>query len=260
MHANPEKVAIVTGASRGIGRAIALELARAGHACVLVARDEAALTRLAAEVVALGAPEARVVACDLRDPEQPARVVTEAIEYGGRLDVLVNNAGATRRGDFLALDDAEFIDGFALKFHATVRFCRAAWRHLVASGGSIVNIAGIGAHTPVAEFTIGGPVNSALINFTKAIADRARGEGIRVNTVCPGNIVTDRLRTRISALANEQGLDPAAAEAALRAQQGVRRYGQPEEVARAVRFLCSEDASYIHGVTLDVDGGARAGI
>src|SRR3546814_13973081 len=111
-----------------------------------------------------------LVEADLSVAAEPERVVRAAVDRFGRLDILVNNAGATKRGDFLALTDADHLDGFALKYHATVRFCRAAWPHLVAAGGAVVNISGIGAQTPDAEFTIGGPVNSALLNFTKALA------------------------------------------------------------------------------------------
>lgn len=257
---NDHPVVIVTGASRGIGRAIALEFGRVGYRCVLAARDEPALQSVVSELQALGAPPAVAVPGDLRLPEQPGRVVDAAISAFDRLDAVVNNAGATKRGEFLALADEDFIDGFALKFHGTVRMCRAAWPHLQARSGCIVNISGIGAHTPVAEFTVGGPVNSALINFTKALADRARGRGIRINTVCPGPIATDRLIRRIEAFAQEKALSLAEAEEAMRVAQGLTRYGQPEEVARVVRFLCSDEASYIHGANVDVDGGATAGI
>ena len=257
---NNAPVVIVTGASRGIGHAIALEFARHGYACVLAARDSIALAKTADEACALGAPEPLCVAGDLREKDQPARVVEQALAHFGRLDALANNAGATKRGDFLSLPDEDMLDGFALKYHAMVRFCRAAWPHLETSRGSIVNIAGIGAHTPTAEFTIGGPVNSAVINFTKALADRARGTGMRINTVCPGPIATERLTRRIEALAAERGIGMAEAEAEMLRLQGLSRYGQPEEVARVVRFLCSDEASFIHGARIDVDGGVTTGI
>lgn len=253
-------VVIVTGASRGIGRAIAAEFGRAGYHCVIAARDAAALDSLADELAAAGAPRALCVVGDLRDPAQPQRVVEAALKTFGHLDAVINNAGATQRGDFMALTDEAFVDGFALKFHGAVRLCRAAWSALKERHGCIVNIVGIGAHTPVAEFTIGGPVNSALLNFSKALADRGRGEGVRVNTVCPGHIATDRLTGRIKVFAREKGLSYDEAEAAMRAQQGLTRYGKPEEIAKAVRFLCSTEASYITGTNLDVDGGATPGI
>lgn len=254
------RTAIVTGASRGLGRAFAIGLARDGFALVVSARDAGELEQTAREARAAGAPLVVPHAADLSLPEAPALVVERALAETGRVDALINNAGATKRADFLALSDADFMDGFALKFHATVRFCRAAWKPLSDSNGVIVNISGIGAHTPEPDFTIGGSVNSALINFTKAIAKRARGTGMRINTLCPGHIVTDRLRRRIETLARERAISVEEAQEAMRVAQGIDRYGEPEEVADVVRFLCSPAAAYVHGTVINVDGGATPGL
>src|SRR5690606_24877835 len=145
---------IVTGASRGLGRAIALRLAAQGVIPVLVARSGARLEGVAAEALERGAPDAVAIAADLAEAGEPERVVQAAITRFGRIDILVNNAGATKRGDFLDLSDGDHLSGFALKYHATVRFCRSAWPHLARASGVIVNIAGVGAQTPDAEFTI----------------------------------------------------------------------------------------------------------
>ncbi|MEQ8816862.1 MAG: SDR family oxidoreductase [Thalassobaculum sp.] len=254
------RIAIVTGASRGIGRAIAMELAREGAGLVLAARSADALARVAEEAEKAGASATLAVAADLARPGEPERVVAAAVERFGGVDILVNNAGATKRGDFLTLSDADHLDGFALKYHATVRFCRAAWPHLVAAGGTVVNIAGIAAQTPDAEFTIGGPVNSALLNFTKALARRALEEGVRVNALCPGHIVTDRLHTRIEVHAKQHGLTLEAARESLRAHYGIHRFGEVGDIAGMVAFLCSPQASYVHGTTIVVDGGATPGL
>src|SRR6185295_2410813 len=114
--------------------------------------------------------------------------VAAAAETFGRLDLVVNNAGATKRGDFLQLTDEDWASGFSLKFMAAVRVSRAAWPILKRTNGSIVNIAGVGARTGSAEFTIGGSVNSAMLNLTKALADRGVKDGIRVNAINPGSI------------------------------------------------------------------------
>jgi 3-oxoacyl-[acyl-carrier protein] reductase len=254
------RTAIVTGASRGLGRAFAIGLARDGFALGLAARNADELEATAEAARQAGAPLVVTHAIDLSLPESPAQVVERTLAETGSIDALVNNAGATKRGDFSALSDADFIDGFALKFHATVRFCRAAWDALVASKGAIVNISGVGAHTPEPDFTIGGPVNSALINFTKAIAKRAQGTGMRINTLCPGHIVTDRLQARIDTLARERRISVDEARREIRVSQGIARYGTPEEVANVVRFLCSPEAAYVHGTVINVDGGATPGI
>jgi 3-oxoacyl-[acyl-carrier protein] reductase len=254
------RTAIVTGASRGLGRAFAIGLAKDGFALGLAARQADELEATAEAARQAGAPLVVTHAIDLSLPESPALVVERTLAETGSIDALVNNAGAAKRGDFFALSDADFIDGFALKFHATVRFCHAAWEPLSASKGAIVNISGVGAHTPEPDFTIGGPVNSALINFTKAISKRAQGTGMRINTLCPGHIVTDRLQKRIETLARERGISVDEAREEMRVNQGIARYGTPEEVANVVRFLCSPEAAYVHGTVINVDGGATPGI
>jgi len=243
------KAAIVTGASRGIGRAIARRLATEGMRVLLVARSAA----IAEEAAAL--PGAQAHTADLRVPEAAAGAVRQAVARFGGLDLLVNCAGATRRGDFLALDDEAWADSYALKLFGTVRMIRAAWPLLRASRGSVVTIAGVGGRVASADFTIGGSVNAALMNLTKALADRGVAEGVRVNAINPGSIRTDRLTGRIATLARERGLDDAAAAEALAAETGVARFGEPDEIAAVVAFLASEQASYLQGAILDVDGG-----
>jgi len=246
-----DKVAIVTGASRGIGRSIAQTLAAEGMKVVAVARSRGELDALARELPT----DTLVVAADLREPAAPAAVVDAAVARFGGLDLLVNNAGATKRGDFFELTDEDWHDGFALKFFGAMRCCRAAWPHLKARSGAIVNISGIGGRTGNADFTIGGSVNAAVLILTKALADRGTRDGVRVNAINPGFIKTDRLFVRIQAVASERGLDRAAAERELANQMGVARFGEPSEIASAVAFLASAPAAFCHGAILDVDGG-----
>jgi Dehydrogenases with different specificities (related to short-chain alcohol dehydrogenases) len=245
------KVAIVTGASKGIGRAIAETLASEGMKLVLAARSRDLLEQIASGLKT----ECLVHAADLREPAAATALVTAAEKRFGKLDLLVNNAGATKRGDFLTLTDEDWADGFALKFFGAMRLCRAAWPLLKASQGAIVNIVGVGGRTGSAEFGIGGSVNAALLNLTKVLADRGVNDGVRVNAINPGTIATDRLQARIRNFAQEQGIDEAEAARRMPRAMGVARFGEPAEIAEAVAYLSSARASYLQGAILDVDGG-----
>lgn len=250
------KAAIVTGASRGIGRAIAQELAKEGCDVVVAARDAGALEGLASEIRNTTGRRVLVQRVDLREPEAPAQLVEATVAEFKRLDVLVNNAGATKRDDFFRLTDADFADGFALKFFGNVRLTRAAWPHLKAQHGAIVNIVGLGGHTATAEFTIGGSVNAALLNFTKAMSHQGIRDNVRVSAINPGSIETDRLKGRLAAQAKAENIDEAEARRRNLAKLGVARYGTPAEIAQAVCFLASgAAAAYVNGGLLDVDGG-----
>lgn len=245
------KVALITGASRGIGRAVAQTLAAEGMRLALVARSadqiEALTNALPTDCMAFPA--------DLRELDTPARAVAATVAHFGQLDLLVNNAGATKRGDFLTLPEADWSDGFALKFFGAMRCCRAAWPYLQASQGSIVNIVGIGGRTGSEEFAIGGAVNAALLNLTKVLADRGMSDGVRVNAINPGSIATERLTTRLQTLAAEHGVDESEAARTMTQALRINRFGEPDEIARAVAFLASPQASYCQGAILDIDGG-----
>jgi NAD(P)-dependent dehydrogenase (short-subunit alcohol dehydrogenase family) len=246
-----DKIAIVTGASRGIGRAIAQTLAAEGMKLILVARSGEDLGSLASSL----SVDCLIQAVDLREPGIAQKIVSAAIEKFGRIDALVNNAGATKRGDFLVLTDDEWTDGFALKFFGAMRLCRAVWPHLQSSQGSIINIIGVGGRTGSAEFAIGGSVNAALMNLTKVLADRGIKDGVRVNAINPGSIGTERLQTRVKSFASEHNIDISEASDGMAKKLGVSRFGEPAEIADAVAFLASPRAAYIQGAILDVDGG-----
>lgn len=248
------KVAAVTGGSRGIGRAIVLRLAREGAAVALAARDRAAVDAAVAEVEAAGG-RALGLALDLREPAAPGRLVGEAVARFGGLDLLVNNAGATRRGDFLALTDEDFADGFALKFHAAVRAARAAWPHLKASGGSIVNVVGAGGRTPGAEFAVGGSVNAALLSLTKALADKGVADGVQVVAVNPGPVRTERLAALVRSRVEREGIDTEEAIRRTAAEARIVRVAEPEDIAAVVAFAASPEGRILQGALIDADAG-----
>lgn len=248
------KIAIVTGASRGIGRAIALRLAQDGATLVLAARTEADLGKVASEIKS-GGSNATAFAADLRAPNAPASLVNAALEAHDAIDIVVNNAGATKRGDFFELTDADWADGFALKLLAAVRLTRAAWPHLKARRGSVLNIIGAGGRTPSAEFTIGGSVNGACLSFTKAVADIGIRDGVQVNAINPGRIKTDRFQQTLEAEAVHHGGDLNAAFQAIVRKSDIVRLGEPEDVANLAAFMVSPQSRYMQGALIDLDGG-----
>jgi NAD(P)-dependent dehydrogenase (short-subunit alcohol dehydrogenase family) len=250
------KVALVTGASRGIGAAIALELAKEGvHVC-LAARDLAKLNEVAAAVRGMANVRTAVHAADLREPASGDAAIQAAIDAFGRLDILVNNAGATKRADFFTLTDEDFLDGFALKFHGYVRMTRAAWPHLRDVKGNIVNIVGIGSRSGSAEFTIGGSVNVAILNFTKAMADIGVRDGVRVNAINPGLIETERFGRNIERTMRNRSCSRDEAITFLLSSHGTTRVGRPDEIGAMTAFLASDKADFLQGSIIDVDGGA----
>lgn len=249
------KVALVTGASGGIGAAIASELALEGVDLCLTGRDRGKLEQVVAGLDYSGRPPT-AVACDLSAPEAPAAAIETAIASYGRLDIVVNCAGDTKRSDFFKLSEEDWQDGFSMKFHGCVRVTRAAWPHLRETKGVMVNIVGIGARFGSAEFTIGGAVNVALLNFTKAMADLGVRDGVRVNAVNPGLIETERLTRNIQRVMRERSCSREDAVARLLAARGISRFGRPEEVAWLVAYLASAKAEFIQGAVIDIDGGA----
>lgn len=249
------KTAVVTGASRGIGRAIALHLAGEGANIVLTARDKDQLDSAVLAIAGTGGAAIKIMA-DLRDPAAAALVARTAIQAYGSIDILVNNAGATKRGEFEDLTDDDWQDGFALKFFGAVRLTRAAWPQLRIRRGSVVHIAGSGGRTPGAQFAVGGSVNAALLSFTKSLADTGLHDGIQVNCINPGPVRTARLETRLARIAAEQNVTPERALEVFLEREKITRVAEPEEIAALVAFIVGPSGRSLHGSIIDIDGGA----
>ncbi len=230
------KKALVTGGSRGIGREIALELARAGAEVTLSYRSG----REEAEEVAREAG-GKALEADVSDPEQTKRLVDEA----GEIDILVNNAGLTRDGLIARMSDEDWSDVIDTNLGGVFHTCRAVTRGMMKRrGGSIVNISSIvGLHGNPGQTNYSAS-KAGIIGFTKALARELGNRGVRANVVAPGYIDT-RLT---QAIADEM-------RQLMLANTPLGRFGQPEDVAGAVRFLCSDEAAFITGEVLLVDGG-----
>jgi 3-oxoacyl-[acyl-carrier protein] reductase len=230
------KTALVTGGSRGIGRAIALELARGGAQVVVGYRSGAE----EAEAVAKEAG-GRAVQADVSDPEQAKRLVEEA----GDLDVLVNNAGLTRDGLLARMSDDDWRDVIETNLSSVFYTCRAVTRGMMKKrAGSIVNVSSIvGVHGNWGQTNYGAS-KAGIIGFTKSLARELGSRGVRANVVAPGYV-----NTRLTDVLPEE------AQQAMLANTPLGRLGEPEDIAGAVRFLCSDAAAFITGEVLLVDGG-----
>jgi NAD(P)-dependent dehydrogenase (short-subunit alcohol dehydrogenase family) len=255
-----EKVVVVSGGSRGIGRAIGLAFACAGAQVVLAASSAANLAAASSAIVAAGGQEPLAVAADLRTPQGCGAVFERVNGRFGRCDILVNNAGATRSGEFTDLADDVWVDGFALKFFGAVRLSRLFWPLLVAAQGHVVNIVGTAARTPTAEFMIGASVNAAFASFSKGLSRLGMRDGVNVNAILPGDTDTERSRGLLEHLAAASGRSIEELLAAKLEKSGVRRIGTPEDVAALALFLCSDAARHIQGTSIAVDGGSTPGV
>jgi NAD(P)-dependent dehydrogenase (short-subunit alcohol dehydrogenase family) len=248
------KAALVTGASKGIGAAVAVALAREGADVLAVARSKAELnlhepgrSPAGGRIVPFKADLTSVHACD--------EIVAEMIRQFGRIDILSNNAGSTKPGDFFSISDEAWLQGFELKFHGARRLARACWPALRESKGAIVNTIGIMSRTAIIDYAMGGAVNVALCHLTKALAQQGIRDHVRVNAVNPGRIATDRLESSLTQIMQVEGISRQEATQALLSKCGIARFGTTEEVASAVCFLASDAARFINGAILDVDGG-----
>jgi NAD(P)-dependent dehydrogenase (short-subunit alcohol dehydrogenase family) len=255
------KAALVTGGSKGIGRAVARALAGEGARTMICARDPEALKRAAGEIEKETGAEVLISAADLSELEAVKRVAAEAVTRLGRLDILVNNAGAIKGGDFLATPDDEWLRGWSLKLLGYIRMAREILPHMQRQGGGrIVNVVGAAARNPATTYMMGGAANAALINFTKALADLGARSNVLVTAVSPGPVKTERWDSLLHQQAAAAGTDPETFAKERAREFPLGRIATPEEVADLVCFLASERASFLTGIAITVDGGITRGV
>jgi 3-oxoacyl-[acyl-carrier protein] reductase len=254
-----KSVAIVTGASQGIGRATALRLARDFSVVVLVARNKEELELTATAVNSAGA-ESLIYALDLREPQSPEVVVKGTLNRFGRIDALVNIAGAVPQIDLFEMTDAQWDDGMALKLHGARRLTIQAWDALKASNGSVVLISGSAALDPKPGFAAVATINAAIIALAKAFAEQGIKDGVQVNSVVPGAVMTGRRRSFMEHWAPEHGMSVEEATKQFPEKAGIARYGTPEEIADLMAYLVSPGAKWMTGTSVRMDGGEIKGI
>lgn len=253
------KIVVVSGGSRGIGRAIAVAFAREGAQTVLAAASAVNLAEATKAIAAVGGLAPMTIAGDLRTLEGCQKVFDEVNARFKRCDVLVNNAGATKGGKFSDQPDADWTDGFALKFFGAVRLTRLFWPLLKEAHGNIVNIIGGAARTPGPEFLVGGAVNAAFANFSKGLAPMGNKDDININVIHPGSTQTDRVEMLFQQYAKAQDKTVEQVRDEAVSKSGIRRIAQPEDVAELALFLASAKARHIQGAAIGVDGGSTPG-
>jgi 3-oxoacyl-[acyl-carrier protein] reductase len=254
-----KSVAIVTGASQGIGRATAVRLARDFSAVVLVARNKDELEKTAAAVNSAGA-ESLIYALDLREPQSAETVVKGTLDRFGRIDALVNIAGAVPQIDLFEMTDAQWDDGMALKLHGARRVTVQAWDALKASNGSVVLISGSAALDPKPGFAAVAAVNAAIIALAKAFAEQGIKDGVQVNSVVPGAVMTGRRQSFFEKWAPAHKLTVEEAMKKFPEEVGIARFGKPEEIADLMAYLVSPAAKWMTGASVRMDGGEIKGL
>jgi 3-oxoacyl-[acyl-carrier protein] reductase len=254
-----KSVAIVTGASQGIGRATALRLARDFSVLVLAARNKDKLEKTATEVRSAGA-QAMVYAVDLREPQSAEIIINGALEHFGRIDALLNIAGAVPQIDLFEMTDAQWDDGMALKLHGARRLTMRAWDALKASNGSVVLISGSAALDPKPGFAAVAATNAAINALAKAFAEQGIKDGVQVNSVVPGAVMTGRRRSFFEKWAPAHNLTVEEAIKKFPEEAGISRFGTPEEIANLLSYLVSPAAKWMTGTSVRMDGGEIKGV
>lgn len=255
------KTVVLTGASRGIGRAALHAFAAEGASVIAAARPSAELDSAVAEQVALG-HDVTAAPCDISSVASVAELFAAAKERSGRIDVLVNNAaGRLPTGHFLSIEDEQWLAGWDQKLQWYIRTAQAVFPIMQAQGGGkIVNVVGTAARNPKASYMAVGISNAGLINFTKALADLGAPHGILAAGVAPSGVLTERYARLIAGRAAGEGKT---AEQLMRetvASFPLGRLATPQEVGDVICFIASPRASYISGTVITVDGAATQGV
>ena len=260
-----DKVAIVCGASRGMGFAIAREFAKNGAKVVIMARNENALMdalkKITTEIVQggdkRGVTRLLAVAGDVRNYDDIRRVVNETVDEFGTVHILVNNAGGPPAGYFEEITDEEWYESFNLTFMSAMRFIREVSPYMKKQGyGRIINITSMSVKQPIENLILSNSIRLAVVGMAKTLALQWAKYGITINNIAPGPIHTQRIEELARAKAEKENISY---EESLKKWIGeipMGRMGKPEEVAKLAAFLASEDSGFITGATIQIDGGS----
>jgi 3-oxoacyl-[acyl-carrier protein] reductase len=252
-------VAVVTGASQGIGRSTAIRLARDFSAIVLVARNGEALEEVAGAVRTVGA-EALACALDLSQVEASETLIHKTLDRFGRIDALLNIAGAVPQIDLFEMTDDQWKAGMELKLHGARRLTIRAWEALKQSKGSVVFMSGSAALDPKPAFAAVASTNAAITALAKASAEQGIKDGVQVNSIVPGAVMTGRRRSFLEKWAPARNMSVEEELKKFPEEAGISRYGQPEEIAELLGFMVLPAAKWMTGTSVRMDGGEVKGI
>jgi 3-oxoacyl-[acyl-carrier protein] reductase len=252
-------VAIVTGASQGIGRATAIRLARDFSAVVLAARNGGALNEVADTVRAAGA-EPLTCNLDLSKTESAEALINATLDRFGRIDAVLNIAGAVPQIDLFEMTDEQWRAAAELKLHGARRLTLLAWDALKRSKGSVVFMSGSAALDPKPGFAAVAAINAAIIALAKAFAEQGIKDGVQVNSIVPGAVMTGRRRSFMEKWAPAHNMTVEEAMKAFPEKVEISRYGRPEEIADLLAFMVSSAAKWMTGASVRMDGGEIKGI
>jgi len=251
-----KRTALVTGGSQGIGKAIALSLAREGTSVAICARGETELAHAAQEITSATKSKVIIAKADCTDAQQIKGMVSQVAAELGRIDILINCVGRAKAGPFLDLTDDDWQQTINLKLMAAVRVTREVLPHMIrAKWGRVIMIGGVFGIQPNAFSIPMGVVNAGLFNFSKALAQDVVRHNILVNAVAPGRVDTPLFRQLVDRQAGQLKLSHEEALASVLAEVPIGRAADPSEIANAVTFLASELSSYVSGEVMTVDGG-----
>lgn len=250
------KVAIVGGASKGLGRACAEVLAEEGVRLVVCSRTQADLEKAAQEIRGKTKAEVLVVAGDLEKHQTIQALIAAAVKQFGRLDVLVNNSGGPPLAKSHNATEEQWATAVQRSLLYFARMSREAVPHLKRQGGGrIINILASTVYQPIANLALSGATRMGVVAFAKSLADEVGRDGILVNNVCPGSLLSERMLGNVRSRALELGISVEEALVERAKETAIGRIGEPRELANLVAFLASGKSSYITGTTIRVDGG-----
>lgn len=250
------RVALVAAASRGLGRAVADELAAEGASLLICSRDREAITKAGAEIADQTGAHVLSVVADVADPSDVAKLVEAGITRFGKIDILVTNAGGPPVGKFEALSREQWEAATKLTLYSAIELVRAVLPGMKErQWGRILNITSIAVKQPVENLILSNSLRAGVTGFAKTLANEVAADSITVNNILPGYTRTERVEELAQMMAEKQGITPDEFKARWESEIPMKRLGEPREFAALAAFLVSERASYITGTSIQVDGG-----